>query len=148
MWSRFATAASRAARACATAAASSSADSSATTSPARTWSPLWTLMVVSWPPTSGATRISVTRTTPTIGAAFERHTRYPPVPAATRTRLTAIMVTDLLAMRLSPLDEECGHHREREIDDRQNPQTPPVARHLPQACAQLVDAHESVDREI
>src|SRR5712671_336291 len=148
MWSRFAAAASRAARACATAAASSSADSSATTSPARTWSPLPTLMLVSCPPTSGATRISVTRTTPTMGAATsERDARYPPAPAATRTRPTA-MITGLLAMRPPPLHKERGHHREREIDDRQNPQAPPVARHLPQACAQLVDAHESVDREI
>ena len=31
-------------------------------------SPFWTLIAASWPPTSGATRISVARTTPTIGA--------------------------------------------------------------------------------
>jgi hypothetical protein len=57
----------RAARACATDALSSSADSSATTSPARTCAPFCTLMAASWPPTSGAMRISVVRTTPTIG---------------------------------------------------------------------------------
>src|SRR5215471_8301762 len=50
--------------------------------------------------------------------------------------------------RLSPLDEECGYNREREIDDRQNPQTAPVACHLPQASAKLVYAHDTVDRGI
>src|ERR1043166_7107089 len=106
-------------------------------------------MAVSWPPTSGATRIWVMRTTPTMGgSASGRHSTYPPTPAATRMRPSAVMVTDRLAMRPSPLHEERGHHREREIDHRQNPQAPPVARHLPQAGAQLVDAHQSVDREI
>src|SRR6516225_8072399 len=105
-------------------------------------------MLVSWPLTSGATRISVTRTTPTMGAAtLERHTRYPPAPAATKTRATAIMVTGLLAMRLSPLDEECGYHCEREIDDRQNPQTAPVARYAPHDSAKLAYAHDSINCE-
>src|SRR5262249_44715850 len=89
------------------------------------------------------------RTTPTMGAgAPERHRTYPPTPAATRTRPTATMMTGLLAMRPPPLDQEDGHHRQREIDDRQNPETAPVARHLPQAGAELIDAHEAVDREI
>ena len=39
-------------------------------------------MAASWPPTSGATRISVARTTPTIGGAGSgRHSKYPPTPA-------------------------------------------------------------------
>src|SRR5262249_51341085 len=65
-----------------------------------------------------------------------------------RSRAAATMVTGLLAMRLSPLDEECGYRCEREIDDRQNPQTAPVACYLPQASAKLVYAHDTVDREI
>src|SRR5262249_8155211 len=72
----------------------------------------------------------------------------PPAPAATKTKATAMTFAGLLAMRLPPLDEECGHDGEHEIDDRQNPQTAPVARHLPQAGAELVDAHQPVDREI
>ena len=51
-------------------------------------------------------------------------------------------------MRLPPLDEKRGHHREHEIDDRQDPKPAPVARHLPQARAQLIDANDAVDREI
>ena len=43
---------------------------------------------------------------------------------------------------------ECGHHRKREIDDRQNPKPPPVAHHLPQSCAELIDANDAVDGEI
>src|SRR5262249_20053609 len=105
-------------------------------------------MLVSWPPTSGATRISVIRTTPTMGGvAFGRHSAYPPRPAATRTSPTAMMI-GRLAMRPPPLDQERGHRCEREIHDRQNPQTTPVARQVPQACTKLVDAHESIDREI
>src|SRR5262245_10580223 len=106
-------------------------------------------MLASWPLTSGATRISVTRTTPTMGvSALEGHSAYPPAPAATSTMATAMMVAGFLAMRLPPLDEECRDHGEREIDDRQSPQTTPVARHLPQAGTELVDAHYPVDREI
>jgi hypothetical protein len=66
---RVAVAAASAARACATAAVNSSAESSATISPAFTLLPFRTLIAASWPPTSGATRISVERTTPTIGMA-------------------------------------------------------------------------------
>ncbi len=53
-----------------------------------------------------------------------------------------------LAMRLPPFDQECRQHCEREIDDGQAPQPAPVVCHLPQARAQLIDAHEAVDREI
>src|SRR5262249_34361618 len=98
------------------------ADSSATTWPALTRSPLRTLMAASWPPTSGATRISVTRTTPTRGgSAWGGHSAYPAVPAATRTKATAMMIVRFLAMRLPPLDETCRHHREHEIDGGQDP---------------------------
>src|SRR5262245_16319135 len=149
MWSRFASAAARAARACPTAAVSSSAESSATTSPARTRSPLRTLMAASWPPTSGATRTSVVRTTPTMGADSDRHRRYPPAPAETRTKPSALMVTPpRVGMAAPPPDEKRREHREREISDGEQPEAPPVVRHLPQARAQLVDAHEAVDREI
>src|SRR5262245_20626317 len=52
------------------------AELSATTSPARTLSPLWTLIVASWPPTSGAMRIWVPRARPTMDAASPRgHSR-------------------------------------------------------------------------
>src|SRR5262249_26223355 len=118
-------------------------------SPARTRSPLRTLTAASWPATSGATRISVTRTTPTMGvSARDGHSAYPPAPAATTTR-TPMMVARLLAMRgPPPLDEECGHHREHEIASRHDPQPAPVARHLPQARTDLVDADQPVDRKI
>src|SRR5215470_7407130 len=149
MWSREADAAARAARACATDAVSSTADSSATTSPARTRSPLLTLMDASWPPTSGATRTSVVRTTPMIGvASARRHRTYPTTPAATRVRPSAMPTAARLAMRSPPLDERCGNHRERKIDDGQAPQAAPVVHHLTKACAQLADADDAVDRKI
>src|ERR1700751_1923915 len=125
------------------------ADNSARTWPTRTRSPLRTLMLASWAATSGATRISVTRTTPTMGvSSVVRNSSYPRAPAATSTRAIAMMPARFLAMRLPPLDEECGHHRQHEIADGENPKAPPVARDLPQARAQLVDAHEPVDREV
>src|SRR5262249_42808949 len=142
-------AAARAARACATAAVSSSAESSATTSPARTRAPFCTLMAASWPPTSGATRTSVVRTTPTMGeTSARRHRTYPPMPAAMRIRPSAMPTAARLAMRSPPLDERCGNHREREIDDGQAPQTAPVEDHLTKTCAQLADADDAVDRKI
>src|SRR5258708_7258363 len=105
-------------------------------------------MAASWPPTSGATRISVMRTTPTMGGlAAERDSRYPPSPAA-RSPSRPRTPTGRLAMGPPPLHEVRGHCRQREVDDRQDPETPPVPRHLPRACAQLADAHESVDGEI
>src|SRR5262245_11571726 len=105
-------------------------------------------MAASWPPTSGATRISVMRTMPTSGGMLsERHSTATARPAATRAKPTA-MTTSLLAIDLPPFQEEHGHRCQHEIDDCQNPQAPPVARHLPKARAQLVDAHEAVNREI
>src|SRR5919201_2341283 len=107
-------------------------------------------MAVSWPPTSGAARTSVARTTPTLGeTSAEPHKRYPPRPAATRTSPSAMIPFPArLTMRAPPLDQRCGHHRKREIDDGESPQTAPVVRHLPEGCAELVDADESIDREI
>src|SRR5262249_29226643 len=123
------------------------ADNSASTSPARTRWPLRTLMAAGCPPTSGATRISVPRTTPTMGAsALDGHSAYP--PAATSTRMPAAMIARFLAMRLPPLDDERGHHCEPEIDGRHDRETTPVARHVPQAGAELVDARDPVDGEI
>src|SRR5438128_669757 len=135
--------------ACSTDADNSSADSSATTSSARTLSPLRTLIAASWPPTSGATRTSVVRTTPTMGAvASELRMTYVATPTATTAKATAMIATPLLAMGLPPFDQECGYHRDREIDDRQNPEATPVARHLPEACAELIDADDAVDGEV
>src|SRR5262245_27229336 len=104
-------------------------------------------MAASWPPTSGATRISVMRTIPTMGGVpSARHRTRTGRPAAARAKLTAI-AAGLLAMGLPPLQEERGRHSKSEIDDGQNPQTPPVSCHLPQTRSQLVDTHEPVDRE-
>src|SRR5215468_881980 len=150
MWSREADAAASSARACVTAAVSSNALSSATMSPARTRAPFSTLMAVSWPPTSGATRTSVARTTPTMGAgASWRHKIYPPTPAARMMRPNAAIPPDVrLSMRLPPLHQKRRQHREREVDDGKRPQAAPVARHFPQACAQLIDADDAIDCEI
>src|SRR4051794_3296523 len=110
-------------------------------------SPLWTLIATSWPPTSGAMRTSVARTTPEIGEAGSgRNRRYPPTPAAIRT--TPITSIRRLAMNEPPLDQSRRHHGKGEIDDRQAQQPAPVARHLPEARAELIDADEAVDREI
>src|SRR5215475_1756062 len=148
--SRSAVAAASAARACATDAVSSSAESSATTSPARTLAPFCTLMAASWPLTSGATRTSVVRTTPTTGGdGWERQSRYPPTPAAITTTPSAIMrVGRRLGMHAPPPDEKRGNHREREVDHGKCPEAAPIARHFPQAGAQLIDAHEAVDGEV
>src|SRR6516165_8770009 len=139
MLSRSAVAAASAARACATDAVSSIADSSATTSPARTRSPLRTLMAASWPATSGATRTSVVRTTPTMDADSGRDSQYPPMLAATAITPSAMMrAARALAMHLPPLHEKRGYDCECEIDDREAPQPAPIANNLPQAGAQLI----------
>src|SRR5262245_65370397 len=121
---------------------SSIADSSATMSPARTRAPFWTLMLASWPPTSGARRISVARTTPVIGAGGAgRKRRYPPTPAATRTRPSTRILR--LPMGAPPLDQGRRHHGEREINECKDPESSPVAHHLPQARAQRSEEHTS-----
>src|SRR5882672_1098146 len=104
-------------------------------------------MVASWPPTSGATRTSVARTTPVMGTGGSgRNRRYPPRPAATRT--TPSTRIRRLSMGMSPLDHSRRDHGEREICERKHPKPPPITRHLPQGRAQLVDADDAVDREI
>src|SRR5262245_8881468 len=104
-------------------------------------------MLASWPPTSGARRISVARTTPVMGGgASGRNRRYPPTPAATRMKPNTKIRA--LAIGSPPLDQRRRHHGKREIDDREGPQPGPIARHLPQGRAELADPHESVDREI
>src|SRR6516165_3353906 len=106
-------------------------------------------MAASWPPTSGATRTSVARTIPTMGeTSARRHRTYPPTPAATRMRPSAMPTAARLATRPPPHDERCGNHREREIDDGQAPQAAPVVHHLTKACAQLADTDDAVDGEI
>src|SRR6516164_4243573 len=120
------------------------------TSPARMVSPLWTLIDASWPPTSGATRTSVVRTTPmTGGAGCGRSSQYTPVPITRTMRPSAMMRAVLaLAIHLPPLDQKRGYHCEQEIYDREAPQPTPIASHLPKAGAQLIDANNAVDREI
>src|SRR5262245_39049314 len=107
-------------------------------------------MLASWPLTSGATRISVVRTTPTIdGGVSGRKSRYPPTPAAITTMPSAVMVADpRLAMQLPPLDEKRGNHRKHEVDSGKGPEAEPVMRHLPQAGAQLIDSDEALDGEV
>src|SRR5438309_1629405 len=83
---------------------------------------------------AGATRISVARTTPTMGEASARpHKTYPPMPAATRTSPSAMIPLPVrLSMRAPSLDQRRGHHRKHEIDDGESPQAAPVAHHLPE----------------
>src|SRR5260221_11505021 len=55
-----------------------------------------------------------------------------------------------LALRMSPssLDGKRRDHSEREIGQRQTPQSEPVMRDLPDAGTELVDAHEAVNRGV
>src|SRR5258707_6102581 len=53
-----------------------------------------------------------------------------------------------LRISLPPLDRKRREHGEREIDQRQAPQSEPVMRDLPDAGTQLVDAHEAIDRGV
>src|SRR5215475_13650618 len=53
-----------------------------------------------------------------------------------------------LLMSLSSLDRKGRDHGEREISERQTPQPEPVMRNLPYAGAELVDAHETIDRGV
>src|SRR5260370_2021872 len=53
-----------------------------------------------------------------------------------------------LRISLPPLDRKRREHGEREIDQRQAPQPEPVMRDLPDAGTQLVDANQSIDREV
>src|SRR4029450_5861320 len=40
------------------------------------------------------------------------------------------------------------HHSKREVSKHKYPEPAPVTRYLPKACAELVDTHNTVDREI
>src|SRR5262245_17190652 len=142
-------AAANVARACPTAAVSSSADSSATTSLARTLSPLRTLIAASWPPTSGATRICVARTSPITGAGDSGRCRKNVAPpAATRAARPSHARRRRLANVPPPPNHGHRRRREREVDGGKDAEPGPIARHLPQRRAELVDADDSVDREI
>src|SRR5262245_15761521 len=94
-------------------------------------------------------RIWVPRTRPTMGAASPRgHSTYAPAPTAMRMRPSVTTLRPRLAMHAPPLDEKSRHHGEREIDDGLAPQAAPIPRHIPEACAELIDAHHAVDRQI
>src|SRR5262249_14880481 len=106
-------------------------------------------MAASCPATSGATRTSVVRTTPTIGGGSGRQSKYAPMPAASTMIPSAMKVADLrLRMHAPPLGDKRGNHRKREVGDGKNPKAAPVVQHLPQARTQLIDAHEAVDRQV
>src|SRR6266487_2021097 len=53
-----------------------------------------------------------------------------------------------LCMPLSSLDGECRDQREREIAQRQTPQSEPVMPDLPDTGTELIDAHEAVNRGV
>src|SRR5215468_1523413 len=105
-------------------------------------------MAASCPATSGATRVSVVRTTPTTDAVCSGgHRRYPPAPAAARRRpSTMTRGWPWLAIRVPPLEKTRRNDGEREVTDGQEPEPSPVVRHFPKTRAQLVDAHDAVDR--
>src|ERR1700738_2972066 len=68
---------------------------------------------------------------------------------ATSTRAIAIMAARLaLRMSLSSLDGKRRDHGEREIGERQTPQSEPILRDLPYGGTQQVEAHEAIDREV
>src|ERR1700733_77924 len=54
----------------------------------------------------------------------------------------------VLRMSLSSLDGKRRDHGEREIDQGQTPQSEPVMRDFPDAGTELVDAHETINREV
>src|SRR5215831_5487973 len=101
-------------------------------------------MVASCPPTSGATRISVARTTPTTDAACTGgHRRYPPAPAAARRTPSAmIRGWPWLAIRVPPFDQTRRNDCEREVADGEETESPPVVLQLPETRPQLVDADD------
>src|SRR5262245_15536154 len=49
---------------------------------------------------------------------------------------------------LPALDDCGGSNGEREIDDCEAPETAPIARHLPEARAHLIEPNDTVDRKI
>src|SRR5262249_51542831 len=105
-------------------------------------------MAASCPPTSGATRTSVARTTPTSDAGSTGgHSRYPPTPAAARRRPSTMMREwPWLAMRVPPFGEMRRNDCEREVADGEEPEASPGVRHVPEIRAQLANADDAVDR--
>src|SRR5215472_11030362 len=53
-----------------------------------------------------------------------------------------------LRMSLSSQNCRCRDHGEYEIADRQEPETEPRMRDFPDVGAELVDAHDAIDREV
>src|SRR5690348_7417398 len=104
-------------------------------------------MLASCPPTSGATRISVTRTRPVIGGDNSRcNSKYPlTLPAIAMTPSAMIRP---LRMRQPPLDESGRENGKAEISDCEQPQVSPIARDFPHSRAELADTHEGIDRQI
>src|SRR5262245_21421921 len=107
-------------------------------------------MIASCPPTSGATRISVPRTTPITDAACSGgQRRYPPPPAAARRRPSAmIRGCPWLAIRLPPFGQARRKDCEREVADGEEPETLPGVCHVPEIGAQLANPDDRIDREI
>src|SRR5262245_25869595 len=107
-------------------------------------------MIASCPPTSGATRISVPRTTPITDAACSGgQRRYPPPPTAARRRPSAMICgCPWLAIRVPPFAHARRKDCEREVADGQDPEASPGVCHVPEIGAQLANADDRVDREI
>src|SRR4029453_11135115 len=65
--------------------------------------------------------------------------------------MSAAMAMDLpLVMHPAPppLDNIRRHYGQREIDNRQEPESVPIPRHFGEGRTQLVDADDAVDREV
>src|SRR5262245_49032199 len=107
-------------------------------------------MAASWPPTSGAIRTWVVRTTPIRGVVRpDGKRRYIAAPAAAVSMNAMTLYSCFrLAIYAPPLHESCRRHRKDEIDNGEEPEAAPVVHYVPQACAELVDAVDSVDRQI
>src|SRR6266851_6586529 len=61
-----------------------------------------------------------------------------------------MIATIVLALRmsLSSFDSKRRDHGERKVDERETPQPEPVMRDLPDAGAELIDAHETINRGV
>src|SRR5258708_35413027 len=104
---------------------------------------------MSWPFTSGSTLTSVARTTPTIVAAdHERRAEVISTPGTSTSAIATMAVRLALCMSPSSLHGKRRDHGEREIGQRQTPQSEPIMRDLPDAGAQLVDTHEAIYRDV
>src|SRR5258708_37056202 len=104
---------------------------------------------MSWPFTSGSTLTSVARTTPTIVAAdSKRRAEVIRTPATSTSAIVTMTARLALCMSPSSLDGKRRDYREREIAERQTPQSEPIMRDFPDAGTELVDAHEAVNRGV